>query len=519
MLMRKARRIMQSFKRPDFWKGLGIFSAGTALFALAYTQAPMFGPNQDQYFLHGLARAGYGFLSADWLAGTLDPTPLFSLLVEAVYRLTHWLPAFYLVYALLLGIYYFSVIDICSTVFSFRVSSAARWALALGALLVHSVLFRALIARALPGWGGYVLEDGLAEQRILGAVLQPSVFGIFLVVSIRFFLFRRPFAAVLLAVLAAAFHPTYLLCAAMLTLAYLIVMTMQDRDPKRAVLTGGLALLCALPVALYTFSVFAGSSSAATAEAYRILVHERLPHHAVPANFCNPAMTTKLILVALALFFVRRSRLFPVLLVPALLGAGLTLLQLATGSDALALLFPWRISSVLVPLSSLLILSAALDLLFRRWNPTPRWERLAPAAALGAMCLLAAAGIVKMALDSSEAASQPELGLYRYITANHQAGEVYLIPPKMEGFRLATGSAAYIDFKSIPYRDLDVLEWYRRVQVIDQLYLEKDCSVAEGLHAQGAVTHLVLPVDDFPLGCPGTAEVYRDEYYGLYTYP
>ncbi len=518
MLIRNASAGLQSFIRSGRLRRLGVFLAGTGLFALAYTQTPLYGPNQDQYFLHGLARAGYGFLSRDWLAGTLDPTPLFSLLVEAIYRLTHWAPAFYLLYALLLGIYYFSVIDICAAVFSFRVSSAARGALACGVLLLHSVLFRAAIARTLAGWGGYLLEDGLAEQRILGAVFQPSVFGILLVVSLRFFLVRRPLAAVLFAVLAAAFHPTYLLCAAMLTLAYLTVMTARDRDPKRAVLAGGLALLGALPVALYTLWVFAGSSPAATAEAYRILVHERLPHHAVIPYFWNAGMTVKLIVIALGLFVIRKSRLFPVLLIPALIGAGLTLLQLATGSDTLALLFPWRISSILVPLSSLLLLSAALDLLFRRWSLPPRGEQSVRAFALGGMILLAAAGTVKMAMDSSERTSQPELGLYQFISAHHQADEVYLIPPKMEGFRLATGSAVYIDFKSIPYRDLDVLEWYRRVQVINKLYLEMDCPVAEELQAEGAVTHLVLPADDFPQGCPGVAEIYRDDYYGLYQF-
>jgi hypothetical protein len=518
MLIRNLPAILQSFFRSGTLKRLGVFLAGTVLFALAYTQTPLYGPNQDQYFLHGLARAGYGFLSRDWLAGTLDPTPLFSLMVEGLYRLTHWAPAFYLMYALLLGIYYFSAIDICAAVFSIRVSSSARWMLALGVLLLHSILFRAVIARALPGWGGYLLEDGLAEQRILGAVLQPSVFGILLVVSIRFFLVRRPLAAVLLAVLAAAFHPTYLLCAAMLTLAYLAVMAVQERDPKRAALAGGLALLGALPVVLYTFSVFAGSSSAATAEAYRILVHERLPHHAVIPYFWNAGMTVKLVIIALSLFVIRKSRLFPLLLIPALIAAGLTLLQLATGSDALALLFPWRISSVLVPLSSLLLLSAALDWIFRRWILPRRGESLVRAAALGGMILLAAVGTVKMGLDSSQKTSRPELGLYQFISTHHQAGEVYLIPPKMESFRLATGSAVYIDFKSIPYRDLDVLEWYRRVQVINKLYLEMDCSVAEELHSEGAVTHLVLPVDDFPQGCSGAVEIYRDDYYGLYAY-
>ena len=41
---------------------------GTILFALAYTQAPLYYSNQNQYLLHGLATAGYGHLDGDWLA-------------------------------------------------------------------------------------------------------------------------------------------------------------------------------------------------------------------------------------------------------------------------------------------------------------------------------------------------------------------------------------------------------------------------------------------------------------------
>ena len=74
----------------------------TVLFAIAYAQSPLYTSNQNQYFLHGLAAAGHGTLTADWLANTLDPTPLFSLLV----RLTHPLSGlFYIYYALLMGVY------------------------------------------------------------------------------------------------------------------------------------------------------------------------------------------------------------------------------------------------------------------------------------------------------------------------------------------------------------------------------------------------------------------------------
>src|SRR5438067_9368178 len=81
-----------------------LFLLGTALFAAAYCQAPLYYSNQNQYFLHGLARAGVGYLSEDWLANTRDSTPVFTALVALTARWLHpWL--FHVYHALLLGIY------------------------------------------------------------------------------------------------------------------------------------------------------------------------------------------------------------------------------------------------------------------------------------------------------------------------------------------------------------------------------------------------------------------------------
>ena len=63
---------------------LALVAVLAAAFAAAHTQAPLFFSNQNQYLLHGLAAAGYGHLSADWLSTTADPTPLFSAGVAAV---------------------------------------------------------------------------------------------------------------------------------------------------------------------------------------------------------------------------------------------------------------------------------------------------------------------------------------------------------------------------------------------------------------------------------------------------
>src|SRR5690242_17866429 len=44
--------------------------AWVVLFAVAHTQCPLYYSNQNQYFLHGLAAGGLGYLNEDWLANT-----------------------------------------------------------------------------------------------------------------------------------------------------------------------------------------------------------------------------------------------------------------------------------------------------------------------------------------------------------------------------------------------------------------------------------------------------------------
>src|SRR5690242_11985782 len=102
-----------------------LFLAGTAVFAAAYCQAPLYYSNQNQYFLHGLAEAGVGLLREDWLANTRDPTPAFSALVAFTARHLHpW--AFYVYYALLLGVYGAAMLGLFASLAG-QQAAAARW--------------------------------------------------------------------------------------------------------------------------------------------------------------------------------------------------------------------------------------------------------------------------------------------------------------------------------------------------------------------------------------------------------
>ena len=125
-----------------------ILSAWTFVFAVIYAQSPRYTSNQNQYFLHGLARAGYGFLQTDWLANTLDPTPLFSLLVSLTYRVFQTDILFYLYYAVLLGIYLFSLLGIGASLFDLN-HPVARLAYLALLLVIHSAALRFFLSRAL----------------------------------------------------------------------------------------------------------------------------------------------------------------------------------------------------------------------------------------------------------------------------------------------------------------------------------------------------------------------------------
>lgn len=530
------------------WK-VGWFLLWTAVFSLAYTQSPLFTSNQNQYFLHGLARAGYGNLAQDWLANTLDPTPIFSLLVQVTHTWFTFSPTYYLYYALLLGVYLFSLIGIVSHFYDIR-SSRSRFLVFIALLIaLHSAALRFFLSRTIGYNLAYIFEDGLADQRLLGPVFQPSSFGAFLLLSIYLFLRGRTFWAVLSAVLAATVHPTYLLSAASLVGAYMLSIAapvfpklaawLGVQIPSRvfragvarnkhslranfgspipqALGTGLVALVAVAPILVYAYVQFGSTPAETSALAREILTGYRIPHHALASWWFDISAGIKIGLICGALFLTRRQRIFPLLFVPALVAAFLTLVQVATGSSVLALIFPWRLSTFLVPLSSALILAWLVSSLFDDFS---MWaDRYSRPAIILSMFLLSAvviAGSIRLVLDFQRKAAEPEGKMTAFVARSSLPGQVYLTPIKLQDFRLESGAPAYVDFKSIPYRDEDVLEWYRRVRLADEFYLNRDCTLLPQFSHEG-VTHVVLPAGEFASVCPALTDVYRDGAYEVY---
>jgi len=492
------------------------FLAWSMVFGIIYAQSPLYTSNQFQYFLHGIAHAGEGYLAHDWLVNTIDPLPLFSALVEWTYLIFKNGALFYIYYAILMGIYLFSLFGISDLLFNLRRSRHRSLLFMVLFLGVHSALMHYFLSRALGTEKPFLLEGGVAGQRLLGQVFQPSTFGVFLLLSIYLFLKNRNFFSLLSLSVAVSFHSVYLLSAAVLTLGYLWVIFRKKRDLKSPAFFATTALLLVAPAAAYTIFVFKSTSMDLTRQANEILVNYRVPHHAIVSQWLDWSVAVQVMIVIAALVVVRKHRLFPILGALLLVATILTLVQVVTNSNALALIYPWRISVVLVPLSTSILLAFGIMKIQVSWKADPSrvelWIRIPCMILLTGLIFTGAA---RFQIDLARQKEDPAEPVMAFISTYKAENDTYLVPVKMENFRLETGAPVFVDFKSIPYRDSDVLEWYRRYHQANLFYQYADCSLLPIFQEQG-ITHVVLPAD-FPVNCPGMMEQYQDGAYGLYS--
>lgn len=497
------------------------------VFALAFQQQPLYSGNQNQYMLHGLANAGIGLLRFDWLAQTADSVPVFSALVTWTVSLLgeNFL---YLYYLVILGVYIFSGLGIVSNLFEMEKGSVAY----LVFFILMTVLYSGILAELLRSFADWrppaivkhfvapngFLISGVAGQYILGPTFQPSTFGVFLVLSLYFYVRDRFWLAIACLGTAATFHSTYLLGAAMLAAGYMLALYLRERNFKKSVWLGVCAFILVLPILVYNYLNFVAVDVESVASAQSILVNERIPQHARVDVWFDAESAFQILLVVLALALVRRTKLFPVLAFVFLCAAALTVLQIVTGSKSLALLFPWRVSAFLVPLSACLILGRALVWLSQKFDKPLR--KYAKALTVLLACIILWIGIAG-ARNFFALWNAPRVGLgpvVEYVSRTARPGELYLVPPDLQTFRLAAHVPIFIDWKSIPYQNNQIMEWFHRNQLARDLYDNPNsaCTALEKLAAQYAVTHVILGKKSSIAGCMNLDGLARDSNLELY---
>jgi hypothetical protein len=285
----------------------------------------------------------------------------------------------------------------------------------------------------------------------------------------------------------------------------------EKRGLSGALQTGGLALVLVLPILISVGRNFLPAS----AEAQRILVSFRLPAHAVPTEWFDASAIAKLAWIGLALYLARSSRLAGMMAVSLGIGVGLTLLQVGMNSNALALVFPWRISTILVPLATAVVAGAAAGRIATRLHG--RVLKVLAGLAIGFSVVSGAAATGLQVLQREAA---PERDVLEFVKTTRTPGQIYLIPPRLQDFRLVTGTPIVGDFKSIPYRGDELLDWYERNRLLGFFYRDQiseiDCGLLDEFANAYGATHVVLEPDQRELVCPGLQPIYDDGQHSVY---
>ncbi|MGI9508276.1 MAG: DUF6798 domain-containing protein [Geminicoccaceae bacterium] len=473
-----------------------------AWFFVVFPTEPLYFENQNTKFLHGMALAGIGHLDRDWTANSIDVMPVFTGIVYALHVAT---PPFvaYLVQILLFAVFLHAVLEIARLATGRRMAGPA-FSIVVGALIVVSQFSN----------GGARVWAGVAKQYLLGPALEPQSFGVFFLLAVVFFLKKRVEAALLLAAVPAIIHPGYVVPAGTLMLAFVLAAWLgpdKARRPRLPVII--LALAAAAASMVYLGLRILPTDIESWQRANEILAKIRIPRHAVPAHWFDFDAGAKTVGCMLALWLVRQRcpDLFWIIAFCFGTAVSLTLLTIMLDSSELGMISPWRISVYLVPLGLAVLLgqavAAGLDLSVG--------ERTAftHKALGGILALLAVAVTARGLIETAE--------LYRHrvdpahIVHMRETGEeetLYLTSPFDMNVRLESGLPQLVSWKSHPYKDVEVLEWFRRYKLAERVFRNPaiDCeALAEAVERYQA-THLLVDDPAKAIGCNSAVQTFEE---------
>lgn len=281
-------------------------------------------------------------------------------------------------------------------------------------------------------------------------------------------------------------------------LAIVWIVSPRERSSLRDMLPGlAVALVLAMPGLWFAWQLNRGADSQSVAEANRIQVFERLPHHLLPTAFAPGYVARHLLLWALffllcsqtpaALAGDRRLRRF-VMASMALAVVGFLLAWLAAVAPLFAaafLRFYWsRLSDILVPLGTVLV---GLQFLFaqdgrKTLSRKPAHWVLAGLIALSAYDLwnqvrhvpwlpeslgrVTPRGERSIGFSDKQAAFDDWRDMCRWIAENTPPDAVFITPVRCSTFKWFAGRGEVATWKDMPQDAANILKWMDRLNDI-----------------------------------------------------
>ena len=503
-----------------------MFTAVSVVFMLALPFRDVYTVNQQHYFMHGLASAGYGYLANDWYVSTPDPYPLYSLLVSFTYTYLS-MDLFYVYHAVCLGLFAFCLTGIVQRGLEQEFSIYRAVLMLTAIIIVFSVatsidvsrVFGLDIRRVIRMW------HGMADQYLVRRNFEPATIGVLLLVTAWLYLRGNRYLGCVIGGVAVSVDPVYLPHFGLLAISGMILTKQSGATIRQLGFFALVVFLCALPAAIHVIGNFLNSDPVASQEATRIFVRIRAPHHHQIAEWFTPYSVFQLVLGFVVLILSRKK---PFFIIFAPLFAALTIILVVQGiaqNDRIGMFQPWRLSVMTTPLSLAALIGYAADFVSEHKDGVWRYVRYSAVPACIIVSLIWAYRGVQYRNHTFRsrvyAKSEP---VCTYVRNHASPTDQYILPWHFDGhensFRFRTGVPLYVEWKTVSFYPDSTVEWYRRMSVHSEVYSRQPLSreFIHRLDSQERLTHIVTnarrrarfdTVD-------GLRSVYADRHYSIY---
>jgi hypothetical protein len=448
-------------------------------FIFSYTILPLYGEGSDQnlYNLYGLAKAGAGFLTSDWLVQTGAHYPVYDVLIYNTSRFFS-ISFSYIYIAIFMSIYIYCLLRSPSKLFKVKIESLEFMLAAFILIIIHSGPLNNLFLTK--GW--FLLDNfyyGLGGQYLINQYFQPSSFDVFLLLSLYLYQVNKVYPAIICLAIAVTFHPPILLIAVFLMTAYLIISFMKNRNINeifKMILT---IIAFLIPIVIIMGYILFKNivPIEILKEGAQILINTRASEHMDASRFLSLSGIIKMLIMVCATWIVRRTKLFWLMTILLFLGLFLTVLQIISHSSFLSFLSPWRVFALLTPLGTAIIafyLSTNIINIIKLSKI--KKEGFLKKTLIILFLFSSFLGISHMRYKFSyepKYVSKNIIQVMDFVKKNKKAGDIYLIPIHLKKFRIYTEAPIFVDFKGFPFGSRAAIEWFKRIKLAKIFYEEK----------------------------------------------
>ena len=357
----------------------------------------------------------------------------------------------YLLHYTLYFICIFSIFKIFDKIFNFKNFEIIIW-FALFLILFHENSY----------------FSGVAGQSVINQTLQPSSFGIFFFVSFAFYLNAYFVLSVLSLCIAVYFHPTYLIHSIFFISGYLIFILI-ERNYKVFFKLGIIFTILIIPAILFLYKNFIIDEHQINYLAQKILVEKRIPHHANISYWFSYKDVISIFILFVGLFLIRKNKLiFLPTFTVAFLCISISLIQYFSNNYFIALLFPWRSSVFLMPITSLIILSFLIKKI--KFN-----ENILNKSALVFFIFVFSVLTIKNIFLEEKYNKRlvDKKDLFEFLD-NTKDINLLVTPTYLEDIRLNTSIPIFVNWKFHAFKNDEIIKWYERTQLVNEFYGAKN---------------------------------------------